>query len=202
MPARNALLVVAHPRPDSLTARIADRARERLADDGFTVDVLDLHAEEFDPRMTTEDEPDWTDRDKTYSATTEAHMRRLAAADTIVVVFPVWWMGLPAILKGWIDRVWNYGFAYGRGRPRLHGKRILWFGLAGYSEDDFTSPGWDELLKRQLTEGISRFCGIDDATVHLLYGTVPNGTPAARHIAALLTTADADLTTLLTKSTT
>ncbi len=109
-----ALLVVAHHRAGSLTAHIADRARVRLEKDGRTVDVLDLHAEDFDPRMTVADEPDWGDRDKTYSAEVRAHMRRIDAADLIVVVFPVWWYGLPAVLKGWIDRVWNYGFAYGR----------------------------------------------------------------------------------------
>ncbi|WP_059005608.1 NAD(P)H oxidoreductase [Streptomyces specialis] len=190
---RTALLVVAHPRSRSLTARVAARARERLEGAGFAVDLLDLHAEGFDPRMTVADEPDWGDRDKTYSAGTETHMRRLAAADTIVVVFPVWWFGLPAILKGWIDRVWNHGFAYGGGRSRLRGKRLLWLGLAGYSEERFTAGGWDTLLTRQLTQGIAGFCGIEDVTVRLLYGTVPEGTAGDDHVKAVLTAADAAL---------
>jgi putative NADPH-quinone reductase len=48
----------------------------------------------------------------------------------------VYWQNVPAILKGWIDRVWNYGFAYGRSRPRLAGKRMLWLSLAGATADD------------------------------------------------------------------
>ncbi|GII97295.1 NAD(P)H oxidoreductase [Sinosporangium siamense] len=175
-----ALLVLAHPRSGSLAARGADRVRRRLAREGFAVDLLDLHAEDFDPRMTTADEPDWSDRDKVYSADAQAHMRRVEAADVIVVVFPVWWFGLPAILKGWVDRVWNYGFAYGGGRSRLRGKRMVWIGLAGYSREHFVAGGWDETLTRTLTAGISTFCGIDEVTVHLVYGTVSGDVGAER----------------------
>ncbi|MBE1530723.1 NAD(P)H oxidoreductase [Actinomadura algeriensis] len=187
-----ALLVVAHPRADSLTARVAGRAGERLVAAGHRVDVLDLHAEGFDPRMTSADEPDWSDPGKTYSPGTREHMRRLDAADAIVVVFPVWWFGLPAILKGWVDRVWNYGFAYGGGRSRLAGKRMAWIGLAGYPRDHFTEAGWDRSVERHLRDGIARFCDIEDVSVHLVYDTV-SGRPHTEHIAA----AEAGLDALL-----
>ena len=74
------LLVVAHPRTDSLTAAVAARTRARLLAEGHTVDLLDLAAEGFDPRMTPEDEPDWADRDKKYSPEVHAHMDRIVAA--------------------------------------------------------------------------------------------------------------------------
>ncbi|MEU0939133.1 NAD(P)H oxidoreductase [Embleya sp. NPDC005971] len=170
--APHALVVHAHPRADSLTARVAARVRARLSADGHTVDVLDLHADGFDPRMTVEDEPDWADRDKVYSAEVRAHMARIEAADTIVVVFPVWWFGLPALLQGWIDRVWNHGFAYGRSRPRLAGKRMLWLGLTGYSHEHFAKGGWDDLLDRRLRIGISDFAGIEETRVHLFHDTL------------------------------
>ncbi|MYV99561.1 NAD(P)H oxidoreductase [Streptomyces sp. SID3343] len=189
-----ALLVVAHPRSDSLTAKIAARAHDRLVAAGHTVDVLDLRAEGFDPRMTPADEPDWSDRDKRYSPQVRAHMGRVEAADTIVVVFPVWWFGLPALLKGWIDRVWNHGFAYGRSRPRLAGKRMQWIGLAGYSSEHFAEGGWDDLIDRRLRVGISNFCGIEDAHVHLVHDSVATGA----HDDALLTSADLALTRFLT----
>jgi putative NADPH-quinone reductase len=198
-PERTALLVVAHPRATSLTARAADRARERLLAEGYAVDLLDLHAEGFDPRMTPADEPDWSDRDRTFSPAAEAHMARLAAADTVLVVFPVWWFGLPALLKGWIDRVWNYGFAYGRGTPRLAGKRMLWVGLTGYSAEHFAAGGWDELLTRQLAEGISGFCGISDAAVHLVHGTVPTGPADGRHAGDVLAAAAAGVDAFLSR---
>ncbi|OLT31087.1 NADPH oxidoreductase [Actinomadura sp. CNU-125] len=185
-----ALLVVAHPRADSLTARVAARAGERLAAAGYRVDLLDLHAEGFDPRMTAADEPDWTDPGKEYSPDATAHMGRLAAADTVVVVFPVWWFGLPAILKGWVDRVWNHGFAYGGGRSRLAGKRMVWIGLAGYSRDHFAEAGWDRSVEHRLRDGIARFCGIEDVSVHLVYDTV-SGRPHTEHLASAAAALDA-----------
>lgn len=195
-----ALLLLAHPRGNSLTAQIADRAFRRMQAAGVTVDVLNLHAEGFDPRMGTADEPDWNDRDREYSAEVRAHMQRIDAADAIVVVFPIWWFGLPAILKGWVDRVWNYGFAYGRSSPRLAGKRILWVGLAGYSEELFVNGGWDELMDRQLRVGISEFSGIEDATVRLIYGTVPDRADheaRSAHLRTVLTSADTALNEFL-----
>ncbi|MFG2989351.1 NAD(P)H oxidoreductase [Streptomyces sp. NPDC048257] len=178
-PGGRALVVLAHPRTDSLTAQLAGRARSRLAADGFAVDVLDLHAEGFDPRMGPEDEPDWADAGKEYSAEVRAHMARVAAADVIVVVFPLWWFGLPAILKGWIDRVWNYGFAYGgRSRGTLTGKRMLWIPLVSYSEAEFTRAGWDRTVEHTLRVGISEFCGIKDTAVRFVYDSLRVGEAA------------------------
>ncbi|WP_329403951.1 NAD(P)H oxidoreductase [Streptomyces melanogenes] len=180
--AQHALLVVAHPRADSLTAQIAQRARARLVDDGYTVDLLDLYAEDFDPRTGPEDEPDWADRDKPYSPEARSHMARIDTADAIVVVFPVWWFGLPAILKGWIDRVWNYGFAYGRSSPRLGAKRMLWLGLSSYPREQFAELGWDAVMERQLRVGVSEFCGIKDASVEFVHDSLsvgPRGLAAA-----------------------
>lgn len=197
----HALLVTAHPRTDSLTAQVATRARARLEATGHTVDLLDLYAEDFDPRLHPADEPDWENRDKTYSAEVQAHMRRITDADEIVLVFPIWWFGPPAILKGWIDRVWNYGFAYGRSKPRLAGKRLLWLALAGASAEEIEGDGWDAWMENQLVAGISKFCGIDDATLRFLYQTELSGVPADQRparVATLLTATDTTLDTHLT----
>lgn len=167
---RTALVVVAHPRPDSLTAHIAGLTVRRLTTAGYRIDLLDLHAEGFDPRMTAADLPDWNNRDKTYSPEVENHMRRILAADVIIAVFPVYWMQTPAILKGWIDRVWNYGFAYGRSKPRLAGKRMLWLGLAGAADDDGIIDIMQQALSAQLDDGIAYYCGLTQSTVGLLPG--------------------------------
>ncbi|MFI5716456.1 NAD(P)H oxidoreductase [Nocardia sp. NPDC051750] len=167
---RTALVVFAHHRPDSLTAHIAGLAIRRLSAAGYRIDRLDLHGEGFDPRMTVADQPEWGNREKTYSPEVHDHMRRILAADLIVAVFPVYWVQMPALLKGWIDRVWNYGFAYGRSAPRLAGKRMLWLGLAGAADDD----GYVELMQQslgpQLNEGIAYYCGLSHSTVGLLTG--------------------------------
>ena len=166
----HALVVSCHPRSDSLTAAASARARDRLVAGGATVDLLDLYAEGFDPSLLPEDEPDWSDHTKEYSAEVRAHMARVAAADVIVVVFPVWWYGLPAMGKGWVDRVWNRGFAY---EPSgLAGKRMVWIGLAAGSAAEFAAQGFDKVLDLQLRVGVSEYCGITDATVHLVHDTL------------------------------
>ncbi|MFC9730780.1 NAD(P)H oxidoreductase [Streptomyces roseolus] len=177
---RHTLLVHAHPRADSLTAQVAGLVHARLKEGGGTVDVLDLYAEGFDPVLRPADEPDWENREKAYSPVVRAHMDRITAADDIVVVFSVWWMAPPAVLKGWIDRVWNYGFAYGRSKPRLAGKRMLWLALMGGPEAEIERLGLSTALDVQLRLAVSRYCGIEDASVEIVYGTELSGVPRAR----------------------
>ncbi|MBL1078599.1 NAD(P)H oxidoreductase [Nocardia sp. 2] len=165
---RTALVVVAHHRTDSLTAHIGRRTVAQLEAAGYRIDFLDLHAEGFDPRMNIEDQPDWGNREKPYSDEAQAHMQRVLAADIVVAVFPVYWMSVPAVLKGWIDRVWNYGFAYGRSKPRLAGKRMLWLGLGGIAGDDAALPAMQEALDGQLNAGIAYYCGFSHSMVGLL----------------------------------
>src|SRR4029078_11299842 len=97
-PTRTALVAVAHPRRDSLTAHIAALAARRLTAAGYRIDLLDLHAEDFDPRRNTAPLPEWGNREKPSSPKVETHMRRVLAADVIVAVFPVYWVQVPAIL--------------------------------------------------------------------------------------------------------
>ncbi|WP_309234838.1 NAD(P)H oxidoreductase [Nocardia sp. XZ_19_385] len=165
---RTALVVVAHHRSDSLTAHTARRTTQRLESAGYAVDYLDLHAEGFDPRMNFEDQPEFGNREKPYSAETQAHMQRILDADIVVAVFPVYWQSVPAIMKGWIDRVWNYGFAYGRSKPRLAGKRMLWLGLAGIAGDDAFLPDMQATLEANLSTGIAYYCGFAHSRVGLL----------------------------------
>jgi NAD(P)H dehydrogenase (quinone) len=141
-----ALLVLAHPLSDSLCAHLARQAIDALQARGATVDVLDLYAEEFAPALTAAER-------RLHYATPEpgpdilALQQRLAAADTLVLVFPTWWFGLPAILKGWFDRVWAPKFAFEHGtpiKPLLTGlKSCLVVTTLG-------SPWWiDHLVMRQ-----------------------------------------------------
>src|SRR5262245_25649813 len=110
------LLVVTHPRKDSLTGNAAALFAARIGEGGHQVELADLMAENFDPILREADEPDWDDLDKRYSPAVQNEMQRIERNDATVMVFPVWWWSMPALLKGWIDRVWNNGWAYGGGR--------------------------------------------------------------------------------------
>ena len=102
-------LVWAHPRHDSLTAHIADAIHQRAMERKIQVTELDLYRRNFNPVMTSEDEPDWKNMDKRYSPEVHQLYSELLEHDTLVVVFPLWWYSFPAMLKGYIDRVWNNG---------------------------------------------------------------------------------------------
>lgn len=111
-----ALVVLAHPLKDSLCAHLAHEAIDALRARGATVDVLDLYAEHFQPTLTADERRRYYAQPKP-DAEMVALQQRLAAADTLVLVFPTWWFGPPAILKGWFDRVWAPEFAFEQGTP-------------------------------------------------------------------------------------
>lgn len=117
------LLIHAHPDPESYNAALFRTTLEGLRAAGHEVDVCDLYAEEFQPVLTRAER-------RGYHAIpanrepVEGHVRRLEAAEALVLVYPVWNFGLPAILKGYLDRVFLPGVTFrmveGRVRPNLH----------------------------------------------------------------------------------
>ncbi|MBN8631621.1 MAG: NAD(P)H-dependent oxidoreductase [Rhodobacterales bacterium] len=103
------LIVLAHPLADSLNARLAATVEAAARAQGWDVTRRDLCAEDFDPRLTAEE------RRGFYASppdTLAAEKAELAGAEVLILVFPTWWSGFPAILKGWFDRVWAPGTAY------------------------------------------------------------------------------------------
>jgi putative NADPH-quinone reductase len=145
----NCLIVKAHPLSDSLSASLAQQAIDLLQSAGHDVDVEDLYTSKFDASMSESERRSYYDGP--YSGQHVApQISRLRQADAIVLVFPTWWFGFPAILKGWFDRVWAPGVAYDhtdeydRIKPRLTRLRHM---LAVTS---LGSPWWvDRLVLRQ-----------------------------------------------------
>lgn len=160
------LLVVAHPVAESFTFAIAQAAREALVAKGHEIDWLDLHAEDFDPRLTPAERRGYFERPYDASAVS-GHVARLIAAEGLILVFPQWWFGPPAILKGWFDRVLAPGIAFdhsprdGGITPRLTNIRLFCaLTTAG-------SPAWivrlvmGDPVRRVLRRGIATLCGKD-----------------------------------------
>jgi NAD(P)H dehydrogenase (quinone) len=148
------LLVFAHPLTDSLNARLAASVQAQAQAAGWEVTCRDLCAQGFDPRLTAEEREGYY---ATPAATLEADKQELAAAQVLILVFPTWWFGFPAILKGWFDRVWAPGLAYdhapgfGPMLPRLTQlQEVLAVTTMG-------APGWvDWLVLRQPLRRILR----------------------------------------------
>lgn len=105
------LLVLAHPLNESFAASVAKTAREALAEAGHAVDLLDLYAEDFEPRLTKAERGGYFDIPYDTSGVSKI-VERLKAADGLILVFPQWWFNFPAILKGFFDRVFAPGVAF------------------------------------------------------------------------------------------
>lgn len=164
------LIVFDHPRRDSFCGAVLDSFADGLHEAGHQTEIADLRGEGFDPRLAPEDEPDWDNPRKTYSPAVLAEQQRIARNDALALVFPVWWWSVPATTKGWIDRVWNNGWAYGD--RKLDHQKALMLGIAASSADQYARRGYDDAMRTQLVTGIARYCGIDDARLEFLHGAL------------------------------
>jgi NAD(P)H dehydrogenase (quinone) len=121
------LVVIAHPLRESLCMELARAVRAEITASGHELRVQDLYGDGFSPVLTAEE------RLKYYTSFPrdglEWEIASLEWAEMLILVFPTWWFGFPAILKGWFDRAWAPGIAYdhaadmGSIKPRLHGLR-------------------------------------------------------------------------------
>ena len=105
------LLVYCHPNPDSFTAAVRDVVTARLAAAGAEIRVVDVYADRFDPILDRAELAIYEDTARNTLAVSD-HVAALKWCDTLVFVYPTWWYGLPARLKGWLDRVLVPGLAF------------------------------------------------------------------------------------------
>lgn len=122
------LLVYCHPREDSFCAALRDAVRAALAAAGHAVDLVDLYAEGFAPALSAAERGRYHEEGANLDGVAD-HVARLRAAEALVLVYPTWWYGMPAMLKGWFDRVWLPGVAFRLGEgaiePLLTGIRRI-----------------------------------------------------------------------------
>ncbi|EMR6442847.1 NAD(P)H-dependent oxidoreductase, partial [Klebsiella pneumoniae] len=123
------LLIYAHPEPRSLNGALKNFAIRHLQQAGHEVQVSDLYAMRWKAGYDADDSgappvgefwrPTLDSKQAfaqgTQSADIVAEQEKLLWADTVIFQFPLWWFSMPAIMKGWIDRVYAWGFAYGVG---------------------------------------------------------------------------------------
>lgn len=167
VPAMKVFIVFAHPEPKSLSASLRDVAIRELEAAGHEVRVSDLHAMGWKAEVDRSDFPTLAPEERllpvaasknafTSNSLTDdvkAEIEKLLWADALILQFPLWWFSMPAILKGWIDRVYAFGFAYGVGEHNdkrwgdrygegtLAGKRAMLIVAAGGWEDHYSARG-------------------------------------------------------------
>ncbi|WP_152047381.1 NAD(P)H-dependent oxidoreductase [Aureimonas psammosilenae] len=174
------LIVVAHPDPASYShAAVARLVAGLESVGGDTTDVLDLAAEDFDPRFTAADNDLFHGRGEPGDDIL-AQQRRVDRADMLVLVFPVYWWSMPAVMKGWIDRVFISGWAYvdnpEKGTTRLLGRlKGQVVAIGGVNQQTYERRGYLDALNTQIVGGIFGYCGIESVGLDLLLPIDPAG---------------------------
>ncbi|MGG0343641.1 NAD(P)H-dependent oxidoreductase [Priestia megaterium] len=167
------LIVYAHPNPESLNHSILDTAVNTLKKNGHEVTVRDLYELNFQPVLKPEDKEAMKAGKTPNDIKTEQEF--ISESDAITFIYPIWWTGLPAILKGYVDRVFAYGFAYMPGAEGivklLKGKKGLIINTHGTPTEVYDEIGMTAGLKVTSDVGIFDFTGIETVE-HLLFGSI------------------------------
>ena len=153
------LVIFAHPLGDSYAATLRDTVVAALEAGGHTVDLCDLYQEDFDPTLSAQE---WRDYENTSENTraVSRQVERLRQAEGIIFVFPSWWYGMPAILKGYFDRVWLPGVAFEFGpqaiRPLLMSIRMFGVVTTTGAPEWFTRIYMGNPSRKVLMRGLAR----------------------------------------------
>lgn len=156
------LIVFAHPVEGSFCSALRDRVVASLLDGGHEVDLLDLYTDDFQAVLSAEEHLLHHSGPETKPAIAD-HARRLRQADALVFIYPTWWGGQPAILKGWIDRVWIEGVAYtlphgaSRVKPLLKDVRHLLV-VTTHGSSKWINALQGEPGKRVMLRGLRSMC--------------------------------------------
>ncbi|MGK5639415.1 NAD(P)H-dependent oxidoreductase [Streptomyces sp. URMC 126] len=187
---KSALIVHAHPEPGSFSTSQMRVAAEELRRSGHSVRVVDLYADgwapvldrhEFGPvegHFKPQAEQRKAVREGTLPAEVRAHLDAVLEADLLVLSFPLWWFSVPAILKGWVDRVFAMGAVFGGDhglfdRGALRGKRAMVLVTTGGSAESFAQGGsfgaMDDFLYH-IRRGMLEFVGYEVLPPVVTYG--------------------------------
>lgn len=164
------LIIYAHPNPESFNQAILQKVIE--GSKGHEVVIRDLNSENFPPVLK------WQECintfSKEYAHDVQAEQKLWHDADLITFVYPLWWMGFPAILKGYLDRVLTHGFAYQTGKGASVGllkcKKIQQFVTMGNTNEKYEEKGFLQSLDHTLGNGLFNFCGVENVQMHFLGG--------------------------------
>lgn len=167
----NHLIIYAHPNVGSFNHAILERAISTSAPNKLM--VRNLYSLNFNPIL------DWAEFQSTLSQEYEADVaiehQYWLEADVITLIYPLWWMGFPAILKGYLDRVLSYDFAYRNGESEsiglLTGKKMQQFVTLGNSNEKYAEKGFLSAFEHTLGKGLFEFCGISEVKMHY-FGSV------------------------------
>lgn len=157
------LAVLAHPRRQSYCGALLDALTTGARAAHHEVDVLDLHAEDSRVGFGEADLAQMTGG--ALPADVRAAQERMDAAGGLAIVYPIYWWTFPAVLRGWVDRVWSLGWAYriaeGPSKGLLRNRPTVVLASAGVSRETFETCGYASAMQRLIDDGLFRYCGIE-----------------------------------------
>lgn len=171
---QHALIIAAHPMSESLTQSIVRHVSDGLTDADISVEVADLHAEGFVSAMTPADVSYYRGiGDLPEDVARE--QRRFDRADMVYFVFPIYWWTVPALLKGWFERVLTAGWAYdyqgdGKAAGKLESVPVHLIITITTGEESFNRHGSKAAFQAQVVDGILGYCGLKDVQTSMLWG--------------------------------
>jgi NAD(P)H dehydrogenase (quinone) len=175
------LIVYSHPNPKSFCNAILETITNTLTAKKQDFAVRDLYALGFDPVLKASDFEAL--QSGNIPADIKTEQDHIASADMMIITHPVWWTGLPAMIKGYFDRVFSYGFAYSADASGivklLTGKKAIVFNTQGTPQKIYEQAGMFDALKKTSDTGIYGFCGIEVLSHHF-FGAVPYVDDATR----------------------
>ncbi|MFC0322959.1 NAD(P)H-dependent oxidoreductase [Gallibacterium melopsittaci] len=167
------LIIYAHPNEQSFNHAILDTIVETAKAQNMDVTVRNLYQMGFNPILTWSEFCQINQGNIPKDIQQEQHL--ITQADLITLVYPLWWMGFPAILKGYLDRVLSHGFAYetdeAGSRGLLHNKKMVQFITLGNNEKEYQKRGFLSALDATLINGLFNYCGITDIE-HFFFGDI------------------------------
>jgi NAD(P)H dehydrogenase (quinone) len=175
------LILYAHPNPKSFNHAIRETVQAELQKAGKEVSLRDLYALNFNPVLSANDLAGMMQGK--LQPEVEAEQEFVSSADVIVVIYPLWWAGMPAILKGYIDRVFTEGFAYSINGPDLEGllkgKKVLLITTTGAPQEMYEASGMFKSMAQTTGEGIFQFTGME-LIEHKYFCAIPHVTDEDR----------------------
>ncbi|MCP5158882.1 MAG: NAD(P)H-dependent oxidoreductase [Gammaproteobacteria bacterium] len=167
----NVLIVYAHPNPRSFNRAILETVDATLRERGHATQVHDLYRMKFRCVLDGEDLlRNWRGN---LADDVQREQEAVRWAQGLVFIYPIWWFGPPAILKGWIDRVFTRKFAFNIGAGGMEGllthRRALILNTLGGDQATYQQEHWHELLVRPIAEGVLGACGVRNVTHRAFY---------------------------------
>ncbi|OBW98821.1 NAD(P)H-dependent oxidoreductase [Gallibacterium genomosp. 1] len=158
------LIIYTHPNENSFNHAILEEVVQTSKEMGMDVVIRDLYQLKFNPILT------WNEFEQINKGNIPVDIKSeqqfIKEAELITLIYPLWWMGFPAILKGYLDRVFSHGFAYktddNGSEGLLNDKKMLQFVTFGNNIYEYQQKGFMQAFDHTLVNGLFNYCGITD----------------------------------------